>query len=298
MQTSRLVVLAAGVGSRLQPKVSAKALVRVGGMTLLERSLVAAHEAGFDDIVVVTGHEPERVALEARQPSPRGARCNRPQCPLSGGQRSLCPRREGHCRRRTIRAGDGRSCLRVGTAAPAPGDVGVTGRGHRRRGPLARTAAGVEPADATKVRLTGDRVEAIGKMLPAYDAFDVGAFLCSAAVLKAVEEAAASGDTSFAAAVQVLAGIGTARALTVEADEWWFDVDTPTDYRRGSRYLFRSTGKALDGAVATRLNRTVSQRFVTPLLLRSSDHPATRPRLRRSPSRSPPRRPWLRTPPW
>ncbi len=31
MRTSRLVVLAAGVGSRLQPKVRAKALVRVGG---------------------------------------------------------------------------------------------------------------------------------------------------------------------------------------------------------------------------------------------------------------------------
>jgi choline kinase len=65
MQTSRLVVLAAGVGSRLQPKVSAKALVRVGGMTLLKRSIVAAHEAGFDDVVVVPGHEPERVAREA-----------------------------------------------------------------------------------------------------------------------------------------------------------------------------------------------------------------------------------------
>jgi len=38
MQPSRLVVLAAGVGSRLEPKVGAKPLVRVGGMTLLERS--------------------------------------------------------------------------------------------------------------------------------------------------------------------------------------------------------------------------------------------------------------------
>src|SRR5665811_2360350 len=118
-----------------------------------------------------------------------------------------------------------------------------------------------------KVRLSVDRVEAIGKMLPAYDAFDVGAFVCSAAVLDAVEEVAASGDTAFAAAVQALASIGTARALPLEADEWWFDVDTPTDHRRGSRFLFRSTGKALDGAVATRLNRAVSQRFVTPVLL-------------------------------
>ena len=50
MQPSRLVVLAAGVGSRLESKVGAKPLVRVGGMTLLERAIVAAHEAGFETL--------------------------------------------------------------------------------------------------------------------------------------------------------------------------------------------------------------------------------------------------------
>jgi choline kinase/phosphoglycolate phosphatase-like HAD superfamily hydrolase/phosphatidylglycerophosphate synthase len=269
MQTSRLVVLAAGVGSRLQPKVSAKALVRVGGMTLLERSMVAAHEAGFDDIVVVTGHETERVAREAldvsRRRGVRVAIVHNARYREGNGLSVLAVKDI---------VGDAPFALvmadhvfasallrRLRATSVSPGEVVVVVDRSLGR------AAGVDAADAMKVRLTGDRVEAIGKMLPAYDAFDVGAFLCSAAVLNAVEEAAASGDTSFAAAVQVLAGIGTARALTVEADEWWFDVDTPTDYRRGSRYLFRSTGKALDGAVATRLNRTVSQRFVTPLLL-------------------------------
>jgi choline kinase/phosphoglycolate phosphatase-like HAD superfamily hydrolase/phosphatidylglycerophosphate synthase len=270
MQTSRLVVIAAGVGSRLQPRVSAKPLVRVGGMTLLERSIVAAHEAGFPEVVVVTGHEPERVAREALEVSRR---------------RGL---RVAVVHNARYREGNGLSVLaakgivgdapfalvmadhvfssallrRIRVTSVAPGEVVVAVDRSLGR------AAGVDPADAMKVRLTGDRVEAIGKMLPAYDAFDVGAFVCSAAVLDAIEDVAASGDTAFAGAVQLLAGRGKARALPLEADEWWFDVDTPTDYRRGSRYLFRSTGKALDGAVATRLNRAVSQRFVTPVLLR------------------------------
>jgi choline kinase/phosphoglycolate phosphatase-like HAD superfamily hydrolase/phosphatidylglycerophosphate synthase len=269
MQTSRLVVIAAGVGSRLQPRVSAKPLVRVGGMTLLERSIVAAHEAGFPEVVVVTGHEPERVAREALEVSRR---------------RGL---RVAVVHNARYREGNGLSVLaakgivgdapfalvmadhvfssallrRIRVTSVAPGEVVVAVDRSLGR------AAGVDPADAMKVRLTGDRVEAIGKMLPAYDAFDVGAFVCSATVLDAIEEAAASGDTAFAGAVQVLASLGTARALPLEADEWWFDVDTPTDYRRGGRHLFRSTGKALDGAVATRLNRAVSQRFVTPVLL-------------------------------
>ena len=269
MQTSRLVVLAAGVGSRLQPKVGAKALVRVGGITLLERSIVVAQEAGFDDFVVVTGHEPERVAREALDLSRR---------------RGL---RVAVVHNARYREGNGLSVLaakdivgdapfalvmadhvfaagllrRLRATSVPPGEVVVAVDRSLGR------AAGVDPADAMKVRLSGDRVEAIGKLLPAYDAFDVGAFVCSAALFDAVEVAAAAGDTALAAAVQVLAGLGTARALPLEAGEWWFDVDTPTDYRRGSRYLFRSTGKALDGAVATRLNRALSQRFVTPLLL-------------------------------
>jgi 1L-myo-inositol 1-phosphate cytidylyltransferase / CDP-L-myo-inositol myo-inositolphosphotransferase len=269
MQTSRLVVLAAGVGSRLQPKVRAKALVRVGGMTLLERSIVAAHEAGFDDVVVVTGHEAEHVAREALDVSRR---------------RGL---RVAVVHNARYREGNGLSVLAakdiVGDAPFAlvmADHVFASTVLRRLRATSVRAGevvvavdrslgrvAGVDPADAMKVRLSGDRVEAIGKLLPAYDAFDVGAFVCSAAVLDAVEEVAACGDTGLAAAVQLFAGRGMACALPLEADEWWFDVDTPTDYRRGRRYLFRSTGKGLDGAVATRLNRALSQRVVTPLLL-------------------------------
>jgi choline kinase/phosphoglycolate phosphatase-like HAD superfamily hydrolase/phosphatidylglycerophosphate synthase len=269
MQTSRLVVLAAGVGSRLQPKVSAKALVRVGGITLLERSMVAGHEAGFDDVVVVTGHEAERVAREAldvsRRRGLRVAVVHNPRYREGNGLSVLAAKDIlGDAPFALVMADHvfASALLRRLRATSVPrGEVVVAVDRALGR------AAGVDPADAMKVRLSGDRVEAIDKLLPAYDAFDVGAFVCSAAVLDAIEEAAASGDTALAAAVQVLAGRGTARALPLEADEWWFDVDTPTDYRHGSRYLFRSSGKALDGAVATRLNRAASQRLVTPLLL-------------------------------
>ena len=269
MQPSRLVVLAAGVGSRLEPKVGAKPLVRVGGITLLERSIVAAQEAGFDDIVVVTGHEHERVAREAL-----GVSCRR-------GLRVAVVYNA------RFREGNGLSVLaakdvvgeapfalvmadhvfglallrRLRATSVRPGEV-VVAVDHSLG-----QAAGVDPADAMKVRLIGDRVKAIGKSLPTYDAFDVGAFVCTAAMYEAVEEVAACGDTALSGALQVLAGVGRVRALPLEEYEWWFDVDTPTDYRRGSRYLFRSTGKALDGVVATRLNRAVSQRFVTPALL-------------------------------
>ena len=140
-------------------------------------------------------------------------------------------------------------------------------------------ATGVDPKDAMKVRFTRDHVDAIGKDLPAYDAFDIGAFVCSPALFDAVEKATDTGDSSLAGAVQVLADTGAARPLSLADQEWWFDVDTPTDHLHGSRHLFRGTGKPLDGPVAAHVNRTVSQRLVTPVLLAPSHRsPRTRSR--------------------
>jgi phosphoglycolate phosphatase-like HAD superfamily hydrolase len=118
-----------------------------------------------------------------------------------------------------------------------------------------------------KVRIADGCIRAIGKQLAVYDAFDVGAFVCSPALFDAVEMAVAAGDSSLAGAIQVLAERGAARALPIGEDEWWFDVDTPRDHRNGSRHVLRVTGKPLDGAIAARLNRTLSQRVVTPALL-------------------------------
>ena len=128
-------------------------------------------------------------------------------------------------------------------------------------------AAGVDPGDAMKVRIADGCIRAIGKQLAVYDAFDVGAFVCGPALFDAVEMAVAAGDSSLAGAIQVLAEAGVARALPIGDEAWWFDVDTPRDHRNGSRHVLRVTGKPLDGAIAARINRTLSQRVVTPALL-------------------------------
>ena len=262
-------MLAAGFGSRLRRRGTQKVLVQLGGLSLLERSIVTASEAGFDEVVVVTGHEGELIAEHA----------------LEVSRRRGVPVAVVHNER--YREGNGLSALAakeaVGSApfvlvmadhvfAPAllrrlretevaPGEVLVAV--DRSLG----EAVGVDTADAMKVRLIGDRVEALGKTLTDYDSFDVGAFVCSPALFDAVAKASTNGDRSLAGAVQVLADAGSARSLVLAGDEWWFDVDTSTDLRRGNRFLLRGAGKELDGAVAERINRAMSQRLVTPVLL-------------------------------
>ena len=57
------VILAAGKGSRLNGTAGdkPKCLVEMGGMTLIERQILALEHAGIDDIVVVVGCQADRV---------------------------------------------------------------------------------------------------------------------------------------------------------------------------------------------------------------------------------------------
>lgn len=63
------VLLAAGAGRRLGGV--AKALIRIQGVSLARRHLIALRDAGVDEVVMVTGFSREAVELEARGLSTR-----------------------------------------------------------------------------------------------------------------------------------------------------------------------------------------------------------------------------------
>lgn len=269
MQPRRLVVLAGGVGSRLRRKADPKPLARLGGLTLIERAVAGAAAAGFEHVVVVTGHRADEVRRHV----------------LAVSRERGVPVTVVHNER--YREGNGLSALaarsavgdepfalvmadhvfpvsllrRLRTTSVPTGEIVVC------VDPSLGRATGVDPADAMKVLVADGRVRAIGKRLPVHDAFDIGAFVCSDALFGAVEAGTADGDSSLAGAVQLIAERGAARVLPIDEDEWWFDVDTPRDHRNGRRQLVRRTGKPLDGTVAAQINRRISQRVVTPALL-------------------------------
>src|SRR3954471_9941059 len=269
MQPTRLVVLAGGMGSRLRSEASPKPLVELGGLSLVERAIAGARDAGFDEVVVVTGDRADQVDRHVLEVSRRRGIAvtvvHNERYREGNGLSALAARDVvGDDPFALVMADHVFSpslvqCLKQAPVAASEVLVVVdTGLG---------SAAGVDPVDATKVGLVDGRVGAIGKQLVVYDAFDVGAFVCGPALFDAIEVAVAAGDSSLSGAIQVLADRGVARALPIDDDEWWFDVDTPRDHRNGSRHVVRGTGKPLDGAVAARVNRTLSQRVVTPALL-------------------------------
>jgi choline kinase len=83
-------------------------------------------------------------------------------------------------------------------------------------------------AEATKVRLDGDRIIAIGKQVSPFDALDTGVFVFSSSIFAALEESAAAGDTSLSGGVRRLAARGLMRGVDTCGSAWW-DLDTVED---------------------------------------------------------------------
>lgn len=90
--------------------------------------------------------------------------------------------------------------------------------------------------EATKVKLAGERVLAIGKELADYDAIDTGVFACSPALFEALEASLRNDDCSLSDGIRELARRRVMRALDI-GDAEWIDVDTPEALRQAEALL-------------------------------------------------------------
>ena len=251
----RGVVLAAGRSSRLAGMTGggSKALLRIGGVSLVERAVRRLLELGLEEVVVVVGYHAGPVAALVNQIAP-----GRVQAVYAEGWEE----------------GNGASLAAAELhVAEEPLFVLVTADHVFGEGSVeALIAAGqpavlVDPApdanvlaEGTRIRLKDDRAVAFAKSLPG-PAVDCGAFLVPPTIFDAHRAAAAAGDPSLAGAVSSLAAARGLRVVAVPPGSWWRDVDTPDDVRAVARRLRRSLIKPSDGPVARFLNRPLSTRL-------------------------------------
>jgi choline kinase/phosphoglycolate phosphatase-like HAD superfamily hydrolase/phosphatidylglycerophosphate synthase len=262
----KCLILAAGTGRRMK---SFKPLVQVAGLPLIERVIVRASEAGLSDFFVVTGHEAERLeAFLAALSRRRGLRITtmRNSRWEEANGLSLLQAREA--------IGEDEFVLLMGDHVVEKSiiesvlnetmdgcDVVLavdSGIAENRR---------VDLDDVTRVKVDNDRIVAIGKGLLSFNAFDTGVFRCHPALFAAAETCAGEGRTSLSDAVRHLAAQHRVKALDVSG-RFWIDVDTRADARQAEGTLRSDLGKPQDGYVSRVLNRPISTRMLTPLLLR------------------------------
>ena len=222
------LIIAAGFGSRLRDISDSKPMTPIAGIPLLELGVRQAKAAGVERVVVVTGHEADR--LEAALP----ALADRAGIPVVAQRVEDWSKPNGWSvmAGASVIAGDYllmmsdhifSDTILTRLARQGAPDRGVTLAIDRRvDSPL------VDPDDATWVRLDERGfIRAIGKTIPAYDAVDCGAFLATPELTQAIAAAIAEGKAgSLSEGMQRLADAGRAATMEIEGD-WWLDVDDP-----------------------------------------------------------------------
>ena len=249
------VVLAAGRSERLRAVTGggSKALVRLGGLTLVERAVRTLLDAGIEKVLVVVGYH--------------------------AGPVGTVVSRLGHGRVHAVLA-DGWELGNGSSLAAAEDSV----RGHDLfllvtadhlfgEGALDRLVRAGEPAvlvdpdpsseawaEGCRVRIRGRMAVAFGRQIDE-PTIDCGAFLLSPEVFEAQREAAAEGDHTLAGAVSRLAACRGLRPVPIDDRTWWQDIDTPEDLRVARSRQRRSLIRDGDGPVSRYLNRPVSTRL-------------------------------------
>ena len=232
---TQTVILAAGNGSRLArewPGVP-KPLMTVGGVPLLAHALSHARDSGCLEAIIVVGHEREQVAAAARAMSSgleiRFVETPDPSAP--NGVSLLAAEQLARPRFFLQMVDHLFDDLVLPKLAGTPFAYGEGGRVLVDRAP-----GEIDLEDATKVRLAGDRVVAIGKGIEPWDAIDAGCFALTGAIFTALRETPPSEPKTVSSGMRQLAARGLLRAVDVGGLDW-VDVDTPADRESAERLL-------------------------------------------------------------
>ena len=222
------VILAAGNGDRFKnPDHHSKLLHPILGQPLILRTLETAAAAGLTHLHVVLGFEADRVKSVITQNPMRGVTVDfvfNPDWHLENGVSALAARAICPAERFVLLMGDHLfqpAAVKHLASQPVSSENSV----------LAIDTTQTDPqviAEATRVRLEGDRIVRIGKGLSPYDAIDTGLFIFTPELFEALEEAQRDGHTTLSAGVQRLARRGRMIGVPIAVPAWC-DVDTVDD---------------------------------------------------------------------
>ncbi len=233
--TRQTVILAAGNGSRLSATRGGlpKPLVRVAGQTLIEHALDQAVAAGVEEAVIVTGNAADqmRAHLETVDTPLKLTVVYNERYHEPNGVSLLCA--EPYI--------TGGFYLQMADHVFAHPVLHVLDRVDAAPGHCARLLVDFHPVnldedDATKVRVAGSHITAIGKDVYPYDAVDTGCFRLDRRIFDALHDVQRTEPASVTLGMRRLIGRGEFAAVSLTGVRWT-DVDTPEDYAKAELLL-------------------------------------------------------------
>lgn len=239
---TRAIVLAAGLGSRLNGDEIPKPVRPVRGVPLLVRVLRSLEDVGVRDAVIVVGHQGEIVRRVLSATAGLGLEIRFVENPNFHAKNgvSLLAAKEFI----------DRECLL--TMSDHLYSPELPRRLMQAELPQGASALGIDRDvarcfdidDATKVVTKSGRIVQIAKELVDYDCIDTGVFRIGPELVRELEAVVKKqGDASLSDGVRALAQRGLFHAIDV-GDARWIDVDTPEAMERAEA-MIRVFGDAL-----------------------------------------------------
>ncbi len=229
------VILMAGSGSRLRrsQKTLPKPLTPILGRPLISYTLDALAAAGITKIYVVVGHESDRLTAAVAKLAPTNVTLsfilNREWQKQNGI--SLLAAADNVAGNFLLTMSDhlfDSVIVDLLTESTMPGLLNLA---------VDRKIDSIfDLDDAMKVQTKGDRIIAIGKDLPNYDAIDTGLFVCPIEIFTYLKRAKENSDCSLADSVRLMATDGKVRAIDI-GDAWWQDIDTVEMLQHAEKHM-------------------------------------------------------------
>jgi CDP-L-myo-inositol myo-inositolphosphotransferase len=231
-----------------------KALVRLGGLPLVERAVRSLWAVGIEEVVVMVGYNAGPVAAVVSRLARAG--------PVRAVMAESWELGNGASLRAARTVAEGQESFVLMTADHVFSEGALTGLMSASapavlvdRHPDADTWE-----EGTRVRESEGSVVAIGKELDE-PAVECGVFVLPPEVFDHQDDAGTAGDHSLAAGVSRLAAVRPFTIVPLPKESWWQDIDTPSDLSAARRRLRGSLVKDGDGPVSRYLNRPISTRI-------------------------------------
>jgi choline kinase/phosphatidylglycerophosphate synthase len=260
------LIIAAGQGSRLSSRGDSKPLIPLLGLSLIERVVLTAKKSGLTDFYVVTGYNGEKVRQYLnRFRQSRNIKITH----ITNGEWekgngiSVLKAKELLYENFILLMGD--HIFDEAILVKLKNERIVDGEVMLAIDYNIKTNKRIDVNDVTKVLVEDNRILDIGKNIKKYNAYDTGIFLCSPALLSALEESLRNDDSSLAGGIRVLANKGKAKAFDIK-DACWIDVDDEKTLINAKNKLLDTLKKTSDGPISRYLNRPISTRITKHLL--------------------------------
>ncbi|MFQ6038639.1 MAG: CDP-alcohol phosphatidyltransferase family protein [Candidatus Aminicenantales bacterium] len=250
------LIIAAGKGKRFRECFSPKPLASIYGLSLIERIILTAKEAGITRFKIVVGYKADQVMRRIGSGDKYGVRIDyilNPEWEKGNGVSVYAARNAMKGRFLLLMSDhlfDDRILSRLEDMKPAGDDCILCVDRNLDGSPF-------NLKDATKALVEDGKVEKIGKHIPRFNAIDTGIFLCTPAIFQALEQSISRKEYALSAGTQILADRGALSVCDVSG-LFWIDVDDREALQKAKEILVQQVLKMTDGPIARTLNRRIS----------------------------------------